>query len=106
MLSDLQAQSSSIVSLSRTEDFKVQANLHDENTFGWSVEDILYNIFGVVTTRNLFVAKELDSVLENISKGQELSQKDIEKIIYIKSNMKENDPLAGVIEMIISRFNK
>ena len=104
MLSDLQAQSSSIVSLTRKEDFKVQANLHDENTFGWSVEDILYNIFGVVTTRNLFVAKELDSVLENMSKGQELTEKEIEKIIYIKSNMKENDPLAGVIEMIISRY--
>lgn len=106
MLSDLEAFSSSIVSLRKKTDNSIDSILHDENTFGWSVEDILYNIFGVITTRNLFVAKEVDAILEKISKGEDLIEDDIKKLIYIKKNMNENDPLNGVLKIILGRFDK
>ncbi|MGM0881393.1 MAG: AAA family ATPase [Bacillota bacterium] len=106
MVSDLEPSSSSIVSLKMQNNF-VKARLHDEDTFGWSVDDILYNIFDVYTTRNLYIAREIDSFLAKISKGVEnkVLKKELNKLIEIRRHLKENDPLKNVLNMIISRVD-
>lgn len=106
MISDLEPNSSSIVSL-KIKNNSVRAQLHDEDTFGWSVDDILYNIFDVFTTRNLYIAREIDSFLAKISKGVENKalKKELSKLIEIRRHLKENDPLRDVLNMIISRVD-
>ncbi|MGO4344524.1 AAA family ATPase [Paenibacillus sp. MCAF9] len=110
MISDLKPESSSIVSLHQAvESDEIIVKLHDENTFGWSVEDILYNIFGVITTRNLYVAKEVDSFLEKYSLSlvpEEVLKQEIPKLEYINSNLKDTDPLKLVIQKILDRFDE
>ncbi|PEW14340.1 hypothetical protein CN435_22080 [Priestia megaterium] len=109
MISDLEPGSSTIISLNFSEDRNsIEAKLHDENTFGWSVEDILYNIFGVVTTRNLYVADEIDSFLKKISMKETDKiniEKELKKLRDINENLKEVDPLKDVIKIIFDRFD-
>lgn len=109
MISDLEPGSSTIISLNFSEDrTRLEAKLHDENTFGWSVEDILYNIFGVVTTRNLYVADEIDSFLKKISMNETDKiniEKELKKLKNINENLKEVDPLKDVIKIIFDRFD-
>ncbi|MFP3668959.1 AAA family ATPase [Priestia sp. SIMBA_032] len=109
MISDLEPGSSTIISLNFSKDKKgLEAKLHDENTFGWSVEDILYNIFGVVTTRNLYIADEIDGFLKKISMNEidKINiQKELKKLSDINQNLKEVDPLKDVIKIIFDRFD-
>ncbi|SEP01200.1 AAA family ATPase [Paenibacillus sp. OV219] len=105
LISDLQPESSSIVSLNKGEYDTVESKLHDENTFGWSVEDVLYNIFGVYTTRNLYVAKRLDSYLQKISLDPEaITDEDVTEVRLIHNSLRAEDPLKFVTEKIIERL--
>ncbi|MEH7086462.1 AAA family ATPase, partial [Neobacillus drentensis] len=103
LISDLEPESSSFVSLHRDRDKQIKATLHDEKTFGWSVEDVLYNVFKVPSFRNYYLAEELDTILLAISTGeisQEIREK-IEKVRTAYHNMKESDPLKDLIELLI-----
>jgi predicted ATPase len=99
MISDLQKNSSSIISLMRNNDNVIIPTLHSENTYGWSAEDILYNIFLMRTVRNYYLGEDIKELLHNISS----SSKDIDRINQLvlkleKLVLNDVDPLKIVIK--------
>ena len=103
MVSDLPTNNSSVVILKR-ENGRILSELLEENTFGWSAEDILLNVFGMPTTRNYYIAAIITEALELI--GKKLKSKERFKEIKIElndiePNLKDEDPLKLVIKSIL-----
>lgn len=99
MVSELNYDTSSIISIKNT-GFK--ATLHEEQTYGWSIEEILYEIFNLGTNRNYYLAQELDSILMDISLDR-VTQETRDKVQEIKNrteHLKTSDPLRDIIELI------
>ena len=68
------------------------------NTFGWSAEDVLYNIFNVRSPLNYYLQADLTELLGMIANNI----KDSEKIGAILNKLnalpkRENDPLQEII---------
>lgn len=108
MVSDLEPKSSSIISL-KSKNGVIESKLHDESTYGWSAEDILYNIFNIFTVRNYYIATELDKILTEIFLGDDIEHIQVEKIDmlkYILTNLKAHDPLVEVIKRALERLHE
>lgn len=105
MVSDLEKGMSSLVSLELEKEFKTKIRLRDEETFGWSVEDVLLNIFGMATDRNYYLADELDKLLLEISIGEitEGMKSKVKELNRMSKNLKAADPLKEVIALISSK---
>ena len=100
LVSDLEDESSSVTALKREVGTnRILAFLLDEDTFGRSAEEILYNVFNVKTVRNHFIEADLTDLLGLISENSK-EKKQIQKLLdTIKSiNISPNDPLNAVIE--------
>lgn len=108
MVSDLEKGMSSLVSLEIEKEFKTWIRLRNEETFGWSVEDVLFNIFGMATDRNYYLADELDKILLAISLGEitEDIKARVNDLNQMSENLKEADPLKEVITLISSKVIK
>jgi predicted ATP-binding protein involved in virulence len=98
MVSDLQTESSSIVTLTRDEENNVAVKLLDENTYGRSAEDILYNIFNLKTVRNYYIENDLAELLRHISNNSNEIDK-VENIInrLEKLHLPEEDPINTIL---------
>lgn len=100
LVSDLQNNSSAILSLNYKEDeSKIVSKLLDLDTFGWTPENILYNIFDVATVRNHFFEMDLRNLLKLLSdksKDKTLIQKYLSKFVSLE--LVENDPLELIID--------
>lgn len=97
LVSDLKAENSVIISLNKSED-GIKANQIVSNTYGWSSESVLYNVFNVKTTRNHFVemdVMELVSLLENKSQDTEKIKSLIDK--FESLSLLTEDPLNELI---------
>lgn len=108
IVSDLEGKSSSVTSLNRNiETNKIESKLLKGDTFGWSAEDVLYNVFNVATTRNFYVAKKIGEILKVIAqkdiKIQTLLSKK-EELDNIKFHLKSGDPLKSLIEKVQKEF--
>jgi predicted ATP-binding protein involved in virulence len=98
LVSDLEGESSSVTALNRDTENKLISNLIKADTFGWSAEDILYNVFNVRSVRNYFIQADLTDLLGLISENS----KNKEKIISLVNKLSElqtseNDPLRAVL---------
>lgn len=106
LISDLPAISSGIIGL-KIEEKTIKTVSLPKNTFGWSAEDVLYNVFDVATSRNLYVAKEIGEVLKSIAKKEidflTIKSKK-ENLENIKNNLKDGDPLKSLIVKIQKEF--
>ena len=97
-----------MVSLNRTNEGQISAKLHLENTYGWTAEDILYNIFEVPTTRNYYLANEIGDILSLVShkdQNLDLIKNKVSELKKIKLQLKEEDPLKNVINKLIEKFD-
>ncbi|ECG1480676.1 hypothetical protein DT144_08035 [Salmonella enterica subsp. enterica] len=102
MISDLEPDSSSLVSIHQNHDQR-KCNYIEHSTFAWSVENILYSVFHLRTTRNAQVEMDLIELSTLISTKSE----DINRVIEITNKLgnivlDRNDPLT----IIISQANK
>jgi predicted ATPase len=112
LISDLEGDSSSVITLSRdSETNKLSADLlKGQDTFCWSPDDILYNVFNVISSRNKFVAEEIANILDKLSKGSKESINIIDQDIFNRLNLleqtlKSNDPLKEVVKSILKKVN-
>ncbi|WP_435260963.1 AAA family ATPase [Tenacibaculum sp. nBUS_03] len=106
LISDLQGDSAKIIGLKK-EGNQIQTMDINTNTYGWSAEDVLYNIFEVSSTRNFYVAEEIGNLLKEISKkdmDKEQISNEVEKLSYMKTTLKDNDPLKSLIKNIEKEF--
>jgi predicted ATPase len=99
LISDVKGENSKIIGLKK-EDNKIKTiNFSEDlNTFGWSAEDVLYNIFNVRSSLNYYLKADLTELLGIISNGI----KDAPKVEEILRKLKElpkrnNDPLQEII---------
>lgn len=112
LISDLKGDSSKIIGLKRIKGKVVAVNFEkDIDTYGWSAEDVLYNIFNVASTRNKFVADDIAKILNELSEGNKnkankLSKEKYDEIVELEISLKENDPLKKVVKTILSRISK
>ncbi|MFF2596470.1 AAA family ATPase [Priestia megaterium] len=100
LISDLTPDTSSIISFRKEEDNELISELHDEKTFGWSPDDILYNIFHMKSARNFYLEEDLTNLLSYISSKDTSKRGEIERIFnkLTKLTLKPNDPLNIIIE--------
>jgi predicted ATPase len=99
IVSDLEGDSSKVIGISKGEGIDIVPFDKHLNTFGWSAEEILYNVFNLKTIRNHFIEADLTDLLGLISensKEKEQIQKLLTSIEQI--NITPNDPLNAVIE--------
>jgi hypothetical protein len=109
--SDLDGRNSKIIGLKRDDDNKIKT-VHlpkDLNTYGWSAEDVLYNVFNVASTRNKFVAEDIAEILDFLSAGKKdgenkISRARFEELIKLDNSLKENDPLKMVVKSILTKI--
>lgn len=109
LISDLKADSSAIIGLKR-ENGKIEImNLTPNvNTFGWSAEQILLEVFKVPTTRNYYIAEKVGDILEMVSKVErddnKIKQKVMELIASNIVSLSKEDPLKPVIDRLIEKY--
>ncbi len=109
MVSDLNGLSSTLVALSKNG--KVEANLIPSNTYGWSAEEILLNVFQTPSTRNFYLSEELGEIFRLIS--EEPSQRNLaeikKRITKLKqldlSGLSKEDPLKDVLSELFKKFS-
>jgi len=108
IVSDLEGESSTVIGLTGQTPH-VSIELFDYNTYGWSAEDVLYNVFDVASTRNKFVAEDIANILNQLSNGQKDKENIIpkelfDKIISLQTALKDNDPLKTVVNSILKKI--
>lgn len=98
LLTDLEPETSSIVALEK-KDGVIKDVSDGVNTFSWSVDDILYRVFGVRNTRNRAFEDEIMELYQLMSEGSE----DIVRIKQMIKNLSSvvlpgADPLLVIID--------
>ncbi len=101
IVSDLDNDSSSIISMSRDDKNELKAESIIDEPYAWSAENILYKIFNVRTTRNYYIGSELSEMLKIISTSPENNNAK-RRVNEIYNSLKElslspNDPLNDII---------
>lgn len=104
LVSDLEPNSSSLIHLmfeKQKNQFIRVAKLLEINTYALSAENVLYNVFGVRTTRNHYFEIDLKNLVSLITENS----KDINKITALLNKVKnysldKNDPLHILIEEV------
>lgn len=109
LISDLKPENSTIISLTKT-----KKDAHEENkgnniiatqikytTYGWSAEEVLYEVFNIRSARNSYLEYDLTKVISMVNKGStefiEI-RRILEKLEPLVLN--EADPLRIIIEKI------
>lgn len=104
LASDLPQNCSAVVSLIDAKG-KIVCKLIEESTFGWSTENVLLNVFNVPFVRNYYLSQLLSEALELLGeyKRDENRLNEIKaKIRDLNPNIKSEDPLKKVIELILN----
>lgn len=107
LISDLQGDSSKIIGLKKEEGKLVTRDIDGVNTFGWSAEEVLYKIFDVATTRNHYIAMELNEILKEFSKknrDKEMLKSKLKILNYLNEILSDKDPLKTVVNKLLSRI--
>ena len=97
MLSDLEPYTSDIIALERNLD-GLRNIAEGVNTFNWSVDDILYRVFGVRNTRNRAFEEDIMELYKMLSDGSN----DFDKINDMTAKLSSvvlpgNDPLLEIL---------
>ena len=103
LVSDLEKETSSIITLSSNgKNNTPRAELLTYSTYAWSAENIIYNVFGLRTTRNYYFESDLRMLLSLIQ-GDEHENAQVAKISELITKLKkyiynEDDPLFVIIK--------
>jgi predicted ATPase len=105
LISDLHIENSKIIGLRKSDKIEVIPGLEKVNTYGWSVEQILLEIFKTPGDRNFYVSEIVSKAIELMG-DEKASVKAIEKQLdLVKSinldNMKSNDPFKKIINALL-----
>lgn len=100
ILTDLQENNSTIVALEKA-DGKLKNIAENLNTFCWSVDDILYNVFHVRNTRNYAFETDIYELLNLVSRGQINTPLARDLVVKLSQyTLPGNDPLKVILEKI------
>lgn len=111
LISDLKGDSSKIIGLKRAgREIEIIDMPKGIDTFGWSAEEVLLEIFNVPTTRNYFIADKIGDILELVSKKDRNENLIREKVLSLVNknvmNLSDNDPLKSVWNKLVSKYGQ
>lgn len=106
LISDLKAESSAIIGLTRENNKILIVNfLKNINTYGWSAEQVLLDVFEVPTTRNYYIAERIGMILKKASIGENVNLDEYrDELLKYRKGLKEEDPLHYTITKIAEKF--
>jgi len=82
------------------------SKLLEKSTYAWSAENILYNVFGVRTTRNFYFETELRRLINNVQNKDE-DEKTIKLYDKLMSYVTEgDDPLGKILSSMESYIDE
>lgn len=103
MASDLTPEDSSIVVMGRDKKGNITSEFYKEETYGWSAENILLNVFNVPAARNYYFAEKVQEVLNILA----CEQKDMaqyralmKEINKVEPYLSDSDPLKSIVKML------
>jgi predicted ATP-binding protein involved in virulence len=109
LVSDLKSKNSTIIGIDIDGQGNLKINKTPKNTYGWSAEQILLDVFKVATTRNYFLTKTITDVLKELSKSEpeySLVKEKLEQIIFLEStDFKEHDPMKEIFLELTKLYN-
>lgn len=105
MVSSLKKSKSSLISM-KNSDNKVQIqNLDTMNTFGWSAEQILFDVFGMVTDRNYYLSIKIQAVIDEMASikpdKNKIENSKNELRAFNLNDLNDNDPLKLILNKIL-----
>lgn len=103
ILSDLEKRNSQIIILKKNQGI-LEIESRVGNTYGWSAENILYDVFGVPSCRNLYLTSDVQEILNVITRGgdKDISE-GINKLKNLYPNLSVSDPIRIVIKEILKK---
>lgn len=110
LISDLMGESSKILGLKRESNgIEVVELPRNLDTFGWSAEQVLLDIFNVATTRNYAIAEKLgillDFIADETNSDDLVKEKFTQLELHKLNNLKETDPLKEVYNTILKEYD-
>lgn len=107
MVSYLKSDNSALIKLFFDEKNKINCENVLPNTYGWSAEQILFDVFNMFTDRNYYISLIVETIIKEMEKANpnqdiiDENKKKLEKI-YPSLKLKENDPFYVIIKSILN----
>lgn len=104
MVSDLEPTSSSLLSLQKLQSNTIElrkSNLIKYDTYAWSAENILYEVFKLRTTRNYYFEQDLTEILTLVSEKSNDKARILDLYKKIRSyTFDKNDPVNLILTQV------
>jgi predicted ATPase len=105
MVSSLRKSKSSLISMKNIENQIQIKNLDTINTFGWSAEQILFDVFGMVTDRNYYLSINIQTIIDEMTSVKPDKIK-IEKLKnelrdFDLKDLNDKDPLKLILNKML-----
>lgn len=107
LVSDLPLHKSSVSYLYKDSD-TTYAKRIEEETYGWSAEEVLLKVFKVPTIRNIYLANIVGKFLDNIANNNIDKKEAAQKVSFLRevvANMNQVDPMKKIVLTIIETFD-
>lgn len=108
ILSDLRGINSKIIGLAKEDrGVKLISFSNGIDTFGWSAEQVLLEIFNVPTTRNYYLETKVAEILELMADSNSSNKIIKEKIVGLKSlnlELRKEDPMSEIMSALFSKI--
>lgn len=107
LVSDLPMNRSSVSQWEKDDDGNLIANRIEENTYGWSAEEVLLKVFKTATDRNRYFGERIAKLLEQMG-NDTISKKavadELNELQEISQHLSDVDPMKMVLNTIIDAY--
>ena len=107
LVSDLPMNRSSVSQWQKDEDGNLIANRIEENTYGWSAEEVLLKVFKTATDRNRYFGERIAKLLEQMGNdtiSKEAVADELTELQEISQHLSDVDPMKMVLNTIIDAY--
>lgn len=110
LVSDLKSENSFILGIDVNENGNIKITPTEKNTYGWSAEQILLDVFKVASTRNYYISKTITDVLNEMSEEKpnfQLIKEKLKSVIFLETkDFNEHDPLLEIFKKLKEFYNE
>lgn len=107
LVSDLPMNRSSVSQWEKDKDGNLIANRIEENTYGWSAEEVLLKVFKTATDRNRYFGERIAKLLEQMGNdtiSKETVANELDELQEISQHLSDVDPMKMVLNTIIDAY--
>ena len=107
LVSDLPMNRSSVHRWEKDDDGNLIANRIEENTYGWSAEEVLLKVFKTATDRNRYFGERIAKLLEQMGNdtiSKEAVADELNELQEISQHLSDVDPMKMVLNTIIDAY--